>query len=267
MVGMGRLTGKVAIVTGASRGTGEAVARMFVAEGASVVIGDLLHHQGKELADELGEQARYQHLDVTEPDSWSEAVEVTAQTFGPPTVLVNNAGVLRMASIEDHTVDDFDFCYRVNTLGPFLGTKAVIEPMKAAGSGSIINVTSIDSTKAKNGIAAYAASKWGARGLTKVAALELGRYGIRVNAVCPEAGSTSMVEPYIPSGVDAEWALSFSHDRLATQKARSQGDRLRDIAYAVTYLASDESGSTTGSDVVLDSGITAGTIIQGAPGA
>ena len=254
-------------MTGAARGTGEVIARLFAEEGAKVTVGDRLVEAGTAVADDIGDAAHFVELDVTDAASWAACVAETEAVFGPVDVLVNNAGVLHMAAIEDHDPAEFERCYQVNTLGPFLGMRAVLDSMRTTGSGAIVTITSIDSTKAKNGLAGYAASKWGARGLSKVAALEFGRFGIRVNTVCPEAGSGDMVAPYVPDGVDPEWAIGFSHHRLASQKDRSQQDRLRDVAQAVLYLASDEAGSTTGSDLVVDSGITAGDILEGSPGA
>ena len=263
---MGRLDGKIAIITGSARGTGEVTARLFVAEGARVILTDLRDAAGEKVASELGPNARYLHLDVTSESDWAGTVQETERHFGPLNVLVNNAGVLKMAAIEDTELGDFERIVRVNQIGPFLGMKAVIEPMRRQGGGAVVNVTSIDSLQAKNGITAYASSKWGARGLTKAAALELGRYGIRVNAVCPEAGSTDMVAPYIPDGVDPESALAHSHHRLATQKSRSHRERLEDIARMILFLASDESASCSGADFVLDSAISAGAIVRGTPG-
>jgi len=266
---MGRLEGKIAIVTGASRGTGEQIARTFVAEGAKVLLGDILDEAGERLAGELGDGAIYRRLDVRSEEDWAAAVSDAEQAFGPVSVLVNNAAILHMAAFEDTTRQDLERLVAVNQIGPFLGIQAVLETMKTQGGGSIVTVTSIDSMKAKNGIVAYASSKWGARGITKVAALELGRYGIRVNAVCPEAGSPEMAVPFMPEGVGVDLVEKGSasyHHRLATQKTRSALDRMGDVARMVAFLASDEAASCTGSDYVLDSGITAGTIIRGAPG-
>jgi len=264
-----RLAGKSALVTGAARGTGERIARLFVAEGASVVLADILDENGEKLADELGSRARYEHLDVRAEPEWEHAVHEAEAAFGPLDILVNNAAILHMAAFEDTTKEDIERLVAVNQIGPFLGMKAVVPSMKAHGGGSIVTVTSIDSMKGKNGIVAYASSKWGARGITKVAALELGRYGIRVNAVCPEAGSPDMVMPFMPAGLEArhiEQATASFHGRVATQRERSAWDRIDDVAKMVLFLASDDAASCSGADFVLDNAITAGTIVRGAPG-
>jgi len=264
---MGRLDGKVAIVTGASRGTGAAIAARFVAEGARVLMGDVRDDEGMLAARALGDGAQYAHLDVTDERSWTAAVAAATDHLGAPNVLVNNAGILHMASIEDTTPEDFERVLRVNQLGTFLGVRAVVEAMRAQGGGAIVNIASVDAVQGKNGVVAYASSKWGVRGITKVAALELGRWGIRVNTICPEAGSAAMMSPYIPEGIDPELAASLYQRRLATQKTRGIAERLGDIAALAVFLASDEAASCTGADFIIDSGNTAGTIVKGAPGA
>jgi 3alpha(or 20beta)-hydroxysteroid dehydrogenase len=263
---MGRLDGRIALITGAARGTGEATARLFVEEGARVALADILDEQGERVAKELGDAALYVHLDVTSEGDWTRAVQAAVDHFGGLDVLVNNAGVLHMAAIEDTELADFERVVRVNQTGTFLGMRAVVEPLRRAGRGSIVNISSIDGLLAHNGVVAYAASKWAVRGMTRVAALELGKYGIRVNAVCPEAGSPHMIAPYIPSGVDVEKIAARGQPYLATQRDRSIDDRVRDVARLVAFLASDESASCTGADFPIEGGNTAGRIIRGAPG-
>ena len=264
---MGRLESKVAIVTGAARGTGEATARRFAAEGARVVLADVLDEPGRAVAKKIGDAASFVHLDVGAEAEWRRAVAEVVQRFGRLDVLVNNAAVLHMAAIADTEVADFERVVRVNQLGTFLGIKSAIEPMRAAGGGSIVNVASVDGLRGQNGIVAYAASKWAVRGITRVAALELGRYGIRVNAVCPEAGSAHMIQPYMPPGVDVEKVIPRLQPHLATQRARSLDELIGDVANAILFLASDESRSCTGSDLVCEGGNLAGRITKGAPGA
>ncbi len=264
---MDRLQGKVALVTGAARGTGEATARLFVEEGARVLLGDVLDARGEAVAKALGERAAYLHLDVTSEADWRRAVDFACARFGGLDVLVNNAALLHMAAIADTTLADFERVVRVNQIGTFLGIKAVIEPMKRAGRGSIVNVSSIDGLQGHNGVVAYASSKWAVRGITKVAALELGRFGIRVNAVCPAAGSAEMIAPYVPAGVDVEKLMAHDQPVLATQRERRIADRVADVARMVLFLASDESASCTGGDFPVEGGNTAGTITRGAPGA
>jgi 3alpha(or 20beta)-hydroxysteroid dehydrogenase len=262
-----RVAGKVAVVTGAARGTGAATARRLVEEGARVLLADVRDELGGALAKELGDAALYERLDVTSEADWARAVARTEDAFGRLDVLVNNAGLLHVAALVDTTADDFERLFRVNQLGPLLGSKAVVEPMKRTGGGSIVNISSVDGFIAHNGIAAYASTKWGVRGLSKVAALELGRFGIRVNTVCPEAGNPEMIAPWVPAGVDLEKVIATTQPRLATQRRRGSAERMRDVANLVLFLASDESASCTGADFVIDGGSSAGAIHKFAPGA
>ena len=255
---MGQLDGKIAIVTGAARGTGAATAKAFVAEGARVVIGDVLDALGAEVAAALGDAADFIHLDVTSEADWAAAVDFTINRFGRPTVLVNNAGVLVIKSIEDTTLADFERVLRVNQIGAFLGIKAVIAPLRAEGHGSIINVASTDGLGGGNGRAAYCSSKWGLRRLTKAVAYDLGRSQIRVNAVCPGGGSAEMVAPWIPEGFDSQRAFDDS--------ALKRSCDLDELAATIVFLASDASSFCTGSDLVVDGGYTAGHVISGFPG-
>jgi 3alpha(or 20beta)-hydroxysteroid dehydrogenase len=261
------LDGKVAIVTGAARGTGEATARLFVEEGAKVVLADIRDDLGEGVARELGVEAHYVHLDVTSEADWRRAVEETIARFGFLNVLVNNAGILLLAAIPDTALAEFERVVRVNQIGTFLGIKAVVGPMQEAGAGAIVNVSSVDGLSAKNGLIAYASSKWAVRGMTRVAALELGKFGIRVNAVCPEAGSAEMIAPYVPPGVDVEQVIAHGQPHLAPQKTRSSREKMNDIARFVAFLASDASASCTGGDFPIDGGNTAGKVVRGAPGA
>jgi 3alpha(or 20beta)-hydroxysteroid dehydrogenase len=264
---MGRVEGKVAIVTGAARGTGEATARLLAREGARVVVADILEEPARIVAVELGPAGVFERLDVTSEDDWRRVVDATVAREGRIDVLVNNAAVLHMAAIEDTALADYERIVRVNQVGTFLGIRAVAPVMKRAGRGSIVNVASIDGMSAKNGIVAYAASKWAVRGMTRVAALELGQRGIRVNAVCPEAGNALMMRPYVPDAIDVELAASFSQRVLKTQMKRPLAEKIGDVAYMILFLASDESASCTGADFLVDGGNLSGTRIKGAPGA
>ena len=264
---MGMLDGKVAIVTGAARGTGELTASRFVEEGARVVLADIRDDLGEDVAGELGADAHYVHLDVTSETDWRLAVEETISRFGRLDVLVNNAGILLLAAIPETSLAEFERVVRVNQIGTFLGIKAVVGPMREAGAGAIVNISSVDGLSAKNGLIAYASSKWAVRGMTRVAALELGKFGIRVNAVCPEAGSAEMIAPYIPPGVDVEQVIAHGQPHLAPQKTRSSREKMEDIARFVAFLASDASASCTGGDFPIDGGNTAGKVVRGAPGA
>jgi 3alpha(or 20beta)-hydroxysteroid dehydrogenase len=259
---MGRLDGKVALVTGGTRGTGEQVARLFVAEGARVVIGDVLEADGEALAKTLGDAAAFVKLDVADEADWAHAVERTRARFGRLDVLVNNAGVLAMKPLEETTLADFERHVRVNQIGPFLGMRTAAPVMREAGGGSIVNVSSVDGLSAKPNIVAYAATKWALRGMTRVAALELGKDGIRVNAVCPEVGGPAMRAPYVPAGIDVEKTLAFAHGVIPYQRKREPIELVRDVARMILFLASDESLSCTGADFPVDAGWTAGRLSQ-----
>ena len=270
---MGRLDGKVAIVTGAARGTGALTAKRLVEDGARVVLADILDERGKPVADELGDAARYQHLDITEEKQWQATVDFTLAEFGELTTLVNNAAVLHIAPIEHTSVEAYTRVLQVNGVGTFLGIRTVIAPMRAAGGGSIVNVSSISGHHPAAGTAAYAASKFGVRGLTKVAALELGRYGIRVNSVNPAMGNPEMVlESLGLEGSDLESLRPRSGSRRAGALAGGTSilrrGEMADVANAVAFLVSDESSFFNGADFDLDGGVTAGTHLPGdIPGA
>lgn len=262
----GRVEGKVALVTGAARGTGEQTVRLMVDEGARVVIADVLEEPGRAVADSLGDAARFVRLDVGSEESWTAAVAAAVDAFGGLDVLVNNAGLFHMEALEDTALADFERLVRVNQIGPFLGMRTVVPAMKGRG-GAIVNVSSVDGLSAKNGLIAYAATKWALRGMTRVAALELGKYGIRVNAVCPEAGGPQMRAPYVPEGIDPAQTLAFTHRLLAYQQGRDPIDLVRDIARMVVFLSSDEALSCTGADYPVDAGWTAGRHLKFNPGA
>jgi len=263
---MGRLAGKVAIVTGGARGTGEQTARLFVEEGARVVIGDVLEEEGRATANDLGDPGRFVRLDVTDPASWQQCVEQTEAQYGAPTVLVNNAGLLHMQSLLEIEPARYEQLWRVNLMGPFLGIQAVARSMEGAGGGSIVNVSSVDGLSAKNGLAAYVPTKWGLRGLTRVAAIELGQRGIRVNAVCPEAGGPGMRRDLVPEGIDPMDTLAATHGVIPRNRTRPGIEIIRDIARMIVFLASDESLSCTGADYPVDAGWTAGHRLKYNPG-
>jgi 3alpha(or 20beta)-hydroxysteroid dehydrogenase len=262
----GRVEGKVALVTGAARGTGEQTARLLVAEGARVVVADVLEEPGRAVVAELGASAHFVKLDVGSEQSWSDAIGETVGHFGKLDALINNAGLFHMEALEDTALADFERLLRVNQIGPFLGMKTAVPAMKERG-GAIVNVSSVDGLSAKNGLIAYAATKWALRGMTRVAALELGKYGIRVNAVCPEAGGPQMRAPYVPEGIDPAMTLAFTHKLLAYQKTRPPIELIRDIARMVVFLASDDALSCTGADYPVDAGWTAGRHLSFNPGA
>ncbi|HET9141259.1 SDR family NAD(P)-dependent oxidoreductase [Actinophytocola sp.] len=265
---MGKLAGRTALVTGAARGQGAATARRFVAEGATVIIADVLDDEGKRLADELnafpvgdpGDQtrqpadrpiplpaARFCHLDVSEEDEWAAVLE----TAGPVTILVNNAGILHFGSVADTTLADYERVIRVNQTGTFLGMRAVVPGMIAAGGGSIVNTSSIEGLAAAPLLLAYTASKFAIRGMTKVAAMELGGKGIRVNSVHPGMIDTPML-PTALGGIEVDL------DRIGRKVPLRRVGRAEEIAGLITFLASDDSSYCTGAEFVADGGATTG---------
>ena len=248
---MGRLDGKVALITGGARGMGKSHVRHFVAEGARVVFGDVLDDKGEFVAAGLGADAcRYVHHDVTSETDWAAAVALAVDTFGKLDVLVNNAGILKFGTIADMELTDFRRILEVNAVGCWLGMKAVIEPMTKAGGGSIVNISSIEGFTGASGLSAYSASKFAIRGMTKAAARELGQFGIRVNSVHPGAVMTRMVIESADSGKDGD----------AFMKAMPLGRFAEpaEISHLVGYLASDESSYSTGSEFLADGGILSG---------
>jgi len=249
---MGRLDGKVALITGGARGMGKSHVRHFVAEGARVVSGDVRDEQGQYVAAKLGEQScRYLHLDVTSEDDWAVAVAATEETFGRLDVLVNNAGILTFAPIAEMTLNSFRRVLDVNAVGCWLGMKAVIEPMKRAGGGSIVNISSIEGFTGAAGLSAYSASKFAVRGMTKAAAQELAAFGIRVNSVHPGGVLTRMV-------VESEDARAESAEAFLKAMPLGRFAEPVEISRLVAYLASDESSYSTGSEFVADGGLLSG---------
>jgi 3alpha(or 20beta)-hydroxysteroid dehydrogenase len=254
----GRLEDKVAIITGAARGTGEATARRFVSEGAQVVLADILDEPGEKLAAELGEAALYVHLDVTNEADWARCLDATKDRFGRVNVLVNNAAILHIAPIEQTSLEDWQRVTNVNQTGTFLGIKTVAPAMREAGGGAIVNISSIDGLEGMSFVSAYASTKWAVRGLTKCAALEFGRDNIRVNAVCPAGGSDEMIAP---------WRDSNSKDTSGYSDKRPLNRRctVDEIAAMILYLASDESSFCTGGDYPIDGGHSCGSMLAGMP--
>jgi 3alpha(or 20beta)-hydroxysteroid dehydrogenase len=250
---MGRLDGKVALITGGARGMGRSHVRRFVAEGAQVVFGDVLEEEGGKLAAEVGDACRFVRMDVTEPEDWTRAVDTAVTAFGRLDALVNNAGIIKHKTIEGMTLEECRRILDVNLIGQWLGVKAVIEPMKTAGGGSIVNVSSTEGFIAASGLAAYSASKFGVRGLTKAAARELGGYGIRVNSIHPGGIITAMVmDP------DVVAATADSAEAFFKNLPLGRMGRTREVSGLVVFLASDESSYCTGSEVLVDGGMITG---------
>ena len=247
---MQRLDGKVALITGGARGQGEAEARLFAAEGAKVVVADVLDEEGSKVAAEIGDAALYRHLDVTREDEWSAAVDDATSHFGRLDVLVNNAGILRTGPLETTSLEDYMDVIRVNQVGTFLGMRAVVPALRAAGGGSIVNISSNAGMEGVEHVIAYVASKWAVRGMTKTAALELGQDGIRVNSVHPGGVDTPML-----AGPEAE---VFDQDAAFASQPLPRISQPVEIARLVLFLASDESSFCTGSEFSADGGRMAG---------
>lgn len=252
---MGRLDGKVALISGGARGQGAAEARLFVKEGAKVVFGDILDEEGKRVEaeiQEMGGEAVYLHLDVTREEDWIAAVETSVNTYGRLNVLVNNAGVVVWGTLEDTTVEEWDWVMEVNAKGVFLGTKAAIPAMRRVGGGSIINISSISGLIGQEGIQpVYNASKGAVRLLTKATAIQYAKEGIRCNSVHPGPVDTPMRQEGL-AGLDPA-ALEKRLRRVPLGRVATP----EEIAYGVVYLASDESSFVTGSELVIDGGYTA----------
>lgn len=244
--GTGRLEGRVAIVTGAAsaRGQGAAHARLMVREGASVVLTDVTDEEGERTAALLGERTAYLNHDVTSEDGWAEVVAWTLERHGRIDVLVNNAGIWLARAIDETTLADYRRVVDVNQVGTFLGMRAVVPSMKAAGGGSIVNISSLAGLRGAQVSSAYAASKWAVRGMSRQAAAELAPFRIRVNAIFPGYVDTGMIDA--------------GHEEIAARVPL--GHRLaspEEVAEAVVFLASDAAGYITGAELVVDGAVTA----------
>lgn len=244
---MERFKGKVALVTGGARGMGASHVQALAEEGAKVVVADVLEADGKELADRLGDDVTFIKLDVTSEHDWEEAVRAAEETFGPLDVLVNNAGILAYNTIEDMEPAEFRKVIDVNLFGAFLGMHYSIPSLKKNGGGVIINISSTAGMMGYGQIGAYVASKWGVRGLTKTAALELGRDGIRVMSIHPGPIATPMTE-----GMDEEVTSSQPIARFGTPE---------EVTKLVLFLAADATFST-GSEFIVDGGALLGPAID-----
>lgn len=240
---MGRLSGKVAIITGAASGQGETEARLFVAEGALVVVTDI-QEKGAQVAAELGDAAFFMHHDVSNEASWAALVAETIKRFGKLDVLVNNAGIFNPKPLIETSAADMEAHFRVNQLGVFLGMQAVIAPMKATKGGSIVNISSVAGLRNLPGHVAYAASKWAVRGMSGCAAHELAKLGIRVNTVFPGMIDTPMLAVN-SAETNAYYASVIPMGRMAHAK---------EVAEVVAFLASDAASYVNGAEIAVDGG-------------
>jgi 3alpha(or 20beta)-hydroxysteroid dehydrogenase len=247
----GDLDGKVALISGGARGMGAEEARLFVSQGARVVIGDVLDEEGEATAAALGDAVEYVHLDVTREEDWQAAVAKAEGHFGQLDVLVNNAGILRFGMLEQTELEEYELVIRINQTGVFLGMKTAAPAMRRAGAGSIVNISSMAGMKGIGGAVAYTASKFAVRGMTKTAAIELGSAGIRVNSVHPGGIETPMTTPVGASSDPEEQQYSYPIPRIG---------RPEEVAQLVLWLASDKSSYSTGSEFMVDGGDSAGSM-------
>jgi 3alpha(or 20beta)-hydroxysteroid dehydrogenase len=242
---MARFTDKVVLISGGARGQGAAEARLLVAEGAKVVLGDVLEAEGRRLADELGNVAVFVRQDVTEEADWAKAVDA-AQALGGLHGMVNNAGIFVPRSLMDTDVALFERHMRINQLGCFLGMKAVVATMEHSGGGSIVNISSVAGLRGSPGAIAYSATKWALRGMTKAAAIDLAPRGIRVNSVHPGPIDTEMLK-----------VRSEEANRLRVQQVpMKRMGTAEEVARLVLWLLCDESAYITGAEISIDGGVS-----------
>lgn len=250
---MGKLDGRVVLISGAARGQGEQEARLFAAEGARVLLGDVLDEQGQAVADDIG--GRYVHLDVRREEDWAAAVALATGAYGRLDGLVNNAGILRFNELAATPVEEFLQVVQVNQVGAFLGMRSAIPALEAAGGGTIVNTASYVALSGMAGLTSYAASKAAVLGMTRVAAMELAGKGIRVNAMCPGAIDTPMSNP--GEGVPGE-LLDELYGKLVPL---ARIGRPEEVARLALFLTSADSSYITGQPFVIDGGWLAGVSI------
>ena len=247
-----RLNDKAVLISGGARGMGSVEAKLFCSEGASVIIGDILEEEGRKIEAEISESGGvciFVRLDVTSEEDWESAVNLAVERFGKLDILINNAGIFPMESIEDTTVESWDRVMDVNAKGVFLGTKAAIPAMRTSGGGSIINLSSIAGLVGSAYSASYIATKGAVRLLTKSTAIQYAKDGIRANSIHPGLIDTLMASELLS---DPELQIK----RLASTPMGRTGTA-EEIAYGALFLASDESSFMTGSELVIDGGFTA----------
>jgi 3alpha(or 20beta)-hydroxysteroid dehydrogenase len=254
-MGLGRLDGKVAIITGAARGQGEATARLFAAEGARVVLVDRIENQCQKVSRDLGELAIFATGDITHESGWKTIVAAALGAFGRVDVLINNAAITDHHAVPELTRERLETLLAVNLIGPILGMQSVLPTMVTQGAGSIVNISSVNGLRSMAGMSGYDATKWALRGVTKSVALEYGARGIRVNSIHPGTIRTPMLDP---EGTLDGTALA----RLLRIAADRVGEPL-EVAHASLFLASDEASYINGAELAVDGGWSAGVLVPG----
>ncbi len=249
---MGKLDGQVALISGGARGQGEAQARLFAREGAAVAIGDVLEEDGNRVAESIidsGGQAMFHKLDVSDQSNWAKIVDATTQQFGKLNIQINNAGILRFGLIETSSLQEYLEVIEINQVGVWLGMRAAIKPMRDAGGGCIVNTSSTAGYEGYPGLGAYVSSKFAVRGMTKVAALELAQYNIRVNSVHPGPIDTPMVrDPRVGGSPEGEMSIDAPIARAG---------RPDEVAKMMLFIAADATYST-GAEFQIDGGQMSG---------
>ncbi|WP_174291230.1 SDR family NAD(P)-dependent oxidoreductase [Sphingomonas bacterium] len=248
---MARLAGKTAIISGAARGMGAATARLFAAEGATVVLGDVLEDAGQAVAAEIGDAAMFQRLDVRSEEDWARTVAATVARFGKLDILVNNAAVLHVGGADELRKEDAERVLGINVIGTMLGVKHAVPALKANGRGVIVNISSVDGLRGCNGLSAYTASKWAIRGITKSYAYEFGPFGIRVVSIHPGGINTDMGNP----AAEASEVVNARSYRSVPLQRIGEPD---EVARVTAFVASDDASYMSGAEIAVDGGWTAG---------
>lgn len=247
---MGKLSGKVAIISGAAQGMGEATGRLFAAEGAKVILGDMQTEKGEAVAGEIGEASLFQKLDVRSEEDWQAIVASAVERFGKLDILVNNAAVLHVAGADELAKEDAERILGINVIGTMMGVKHAVPALKANGGGVIVNISSVDGMRGCNGLSAYTASKWAVRGISKSYAYEFGPAGIRVVSIHPGGVNTHMANP---GGADID-DLNRGFVNVPLQRIGEP----EEIARVSLFVCSDDASYITGAEIAVDGGWTAG---------